>query len=190
MAEPTSNIKKWVTLGWDDKSGAIIAMAKLITELGKTNPDYATFAPEWFPWYGPTTNLAWGKMVDPDLLEPYVDAWIRFAFRTKRTFTAKQAKAAMVGAGLDNTRAYVVSNAMWRLDQAGKLPDVIKSPAGWAASTGLDVSDAAKAVEGHMKSVTGIVAWLPWIAVGVAAFVAWPYITAARTPGKLLGGAR
>lgn len=190
MASPESNIGKWVKLGWDDKSGAIVAMAKLITELGKTNPDYATFAPEWFPWYGATTNVAWGKMVDPDLLEPYVDAWIRFAFKNKRTFTAAQAKAAMVGAGLDNTRSYVVANAMWRLDQAGKLPDIIKSPAGWAASTGLGVTDAAKAVEDLLKGLTGIVRWLPWIAVGVAAFVAWPYIAAARTPGKLLGGAR
>mgnify|MGYP001380059718 CR=1 FL=1 len=143
MADPTSNIKKWVTLGWDDKSGAIIAMAKLITELGKTNPDYATFAPEWFPWYGATTNIAWGKMVDPDLLEPYVDAWIRFAFRNKRTFTAAQAKAAMVGAGLENTRSYVVSNAMWRLDRAGKLPDIIKAPAGLGR-----VGDAQSGVRG------------------------------------------
>lgn len=183
MADASSNIKKWISFGWDAKSAAIIEMAKTITELGKTNPDYALFAPEWLPFYGITTNVAWGKMVDPDDVEPYVNAWIAWASENRATFSAPAAKSAMVNAGLDDTKSYVVANAMWRLWKAGNLPLIIEAPAGWASTAGVDASDVGEVLDNLAVNIksgvmtgTNLVKYLPWVAVAVGAFVAWPYV--------------
>lgn len=184
MADPTSDISKWISFGWDAKSSAIIALAKIITEYGKSNPDYALFAPEWFPAYGNNWNPTWGKMVDPDLVEPYVNAWLKYAVATKATYNANLAKNAMVNAGFDATKSQVVANAMWHLKQAGKMPTIIESPAGWASTSGIGLTDAARAIETMAGGYLTLTKMLPWIAVAVGAFVAWPYIAAARAPGR------
>lgn len=189
MADPTSDVAKWVSFGWDDKSRGMVAIAAFITEAGKTNSDYAVFAPEWFPFYG-SQIAAYGKGVDPDVLEPFVNVWIKYAAANKVPFSAPMAKQVMVDAGFDANRSTIVANAMYHVNASGKLPSIIASPAGWAASTGLSISDAGRALQSVVSSTLTITKLLPWILVGVGVFIAWPYIAAARRPAKALGGFR
>lgn len=186
MASPTSDLKKWYTLAQDDKSRDLIELSAIITDLGKSNADYALFAPEWFPAYG--LHVLAGKMVDPDDLEPFVNAWIAWSAENRQSFTADKAKDAMKAAGLDPTRSYVVANAMWRLRQAGNMSVLLESPQAWADNQGVDPTDIAELLNQFaaqskkaLETSSDIITWLPWIAVGVAAFVAWPYIAGVRT---------
>lgn len=189
MADPTSDIAKWTSFGWDDKSSAMMSLARFITEAGKTNSDYAIFAPEWFPMYG-SQIAAYGRGVDPDDIEPFVNAWVKYAAANSATFAAPLAKSVMVDAGFDSNKSTIVANAMYHLNVAGKLPSIIASPAGWKASTGLSITDAGRALESVVSSTLTITKMLPWLLLGVGVFIAWPYISAARAPAKALGGIR
>lgn len=190
MSDPTSNIGKWVSFGWDEKTAGMIDIANAIAEAGKTNSDYAVFVPEWFPFYGATARILAGKTVDPDDVEPFVNAWIKYSYANQVPFSATSAKQSMVDSGLDGNKAYVVANTMYRLNLAGKLPLIISNPSGWANNTGLGLTDIGHAIEQIGSSALTIAKMWPWILLGVGAFVAWPYIKAARAPAQMLGGRR
>lgn len=187
MADPSSDINKWISFGWDDKSRGVVAVASFITEAGKTNSDYAVFAPEWFPFYGSQIAM-YGKGVDPDTIEPYINAWIKYSADRKISFTAPLAQQAMIAAGLERGKATVVANAMYHVNAQGKLPTIIVSPAGWAQNAGIGPSDVSATIEKILGGFLTISKMLPWLLVGVGVFIAWPYIAAARKPAKLLGG--
>jgi hypothetical protein len=169
------------------------AIAGIITDLAENNPDYALFHTEWVPFYGAMASTSFGRLksVDPDDVAPYVNAWVAWAVENRASFTATKAKTAMVLAGFDNTLSTVVANAMWRLSNTGELPLIIASPAGWAADAGVDTTDVGvvlnsigNAAKTGVTATYDIIRYLPYIGLAVAAFVAWPYIAAARKPGS------
>lgn len=136
--------------------------------------------------------------VDPDDIEPYLEAWVRYAVaHSVASYDAQTAYNAMVANGLDQDRAVEVANAVTRAVSSGLLTEpAILNPNGNQAKPGI-VDRTVTAVEslatGAQKAITNtgtVIEWAPFLAVGLGVlavgFVAWPYLSAARAPARRL----
>lgn len=173
-------------------SAGVIAVARQIA--ADKSPVFET---HYLVSYGIVPQPYW-NIVDPDEVDPYLAAWVRYAVANKIPgYSATKAKAAMVSAGLDEARSVAVANAVLRARANGLLDSLeILDPATAAKSpgvvtrvlnTGEKIAESlGQAAENTAKTIEWAPVVLVALGVGALVWVAYPYLSVARAPARRL----